>query len=109
MSEYIDREKVYIMLNAVIEGDEDEEVLEALERAKRFIADIPAVPVKAADKEDVKAAAKTVRSWCASKGEYCTGCPFFRPFVSHDLAINDCRLCDVYPEKWEIGEEIGNE
>ena len=108
MSEYIDREKVYIMLNAVIEGDEDEEVLKTLERAKRFIADIPAVPVKFADKELVDAALR-LKAYCTDHGGNCGGCPFFRPFASHDLAINDCRLCDVYPEKWEIGEEIGNE
>lgn len=107
MSEYIDREKVYIMLNAVIEGDEDEEVLETLERAKRFIADIPAVPVKAADKEDVRAAAKTVRSWCASKGEYCNGCPFAVKFEG--MKHPDCILCDCFPARWNLGEESGND
>ena len=107
MSEYIDREKVYIMLNAVIEGDEDEEVLEALESAKRFIADIPAVPVKAADKEDVKAAAKTVRSWCASKDEYCTGCPF--AVKIEGMKRSDCILCDCFPARWNLGEVIADE
>lgn len=107
MSEYIDREKVYIMLNAVIEGDEDEEVLETLERAKRFIADIPAVPVKPADKEDVKAAAKTVRSWCASKGEYCTGCPFAVKFEG--MKHPDCILCDCFPARWNLGEVLADE
>lgn len=60
------------------------------------------------NKELIQAALR-LKTYCTDHGGNCGGCPFFRPFASHDLAINDCRLCDVYPEKWEIGEGIGNE
>lgn len=62
---------------------------------------------KAADKEDVRAAAKTVRSWCASKGEYCNGCPFAVKFEG--MKHPDCILCDCFPARWNLGEVLADE
>lgn len=45
MSDYISREKALIMINAVIEGDESNDVIEALDRVRDNIASLPAADV----------------------------------------------------------------